>query len=287
MLIIDKKEALHQEVSLRRNSGLKIGFVPTMGALHQGHLSLAERASKECDIVVVSIFVNPTQFNNPDDLKNYPRDLKGDVVMLQKVGVNLVFAPMVDEMYPSGQKEAPLPVDLGNLETIMEGKHRPGHFKGVVQVVAKLFEMVQADVAYFGQKDFQQLSVIRKMTLQLGFNIKIVGCPTVREPNGLAMSSRNLLLSAEEREEAAAISKALFFVRDNRNRFSPPELEKLALQQIEKSGRMKVEYLEIADAVNLERAVSWTSDKPLRCFTAVQFGKVRLIDNVPLSEKDV
>ena len=280
MVVFDKKIYLIAALAEKRASKLKIGFVPTMGALHHGHISLIELAKKENDLVVVSIFVNPTQFNNPDDLKNYPRTIESDKKQLEEARTDILFFPSVEEMYPANEADNKV-YDFGSLETVMEGAHRPGHFKGVAQVVSKLFNIVQPDVAYFGEKDFQQLSIIRSLAKKMNSGIKIVGCPTVREHDGLAMSSRNKLLNEVERKEAATISKALFFVRDNKKEYSVADIKQKAIDMIEASGLMKVEYLEIADE-SLQPVSDWTSKNPLRCFTAVKLGKVRLIDNVLL-----
>ncbi|MBN2263261.1 MAG: pantoate--beta-alanine ligase, partial [Prolixibacteraceae bacterium] len=193
MKLVETVKALKQVVGQQKAAGKTIGFVPTMGALHQGHLSLVERAGAESDYVVVSIFVNPTQFNDPDDLKKYPRNLQADLDFLEGSPCQLVFAPSVDEIYPKPDNRV---FDFGNIGNVMEGKHRPGHFNGVAQVVSKLFDMVEAHKAFFGLKDFQQLAIIKNMVKQLQLAIEIVPCPIVREPDGLAMSSRNVRLSA-------------------------------------------------------------------------------------------
>ena len=264
-----------------RAEKFKIGFVPTMGALHQGHLSLVKRAKKENNKVVVSIFVNPTQFNNPEDLEKYPRMPEKDFEMLQSVGTDLIFFPDEKEMYPHG-KAGKADFDFGNLEKVMEGKFRPGHFKGVGQVVSRLFEIVDADNSYFGEKDFQQLAVIRELVRQKKFHVNIIGCPTVREPDGLAMSSRNLLLTPAMRAEATKISQALFYIRDHRNTKPLLALKEDAIRIIEETGQLKVEYLEVADEKTLEPVSELMPEKKYRCLTAVQAGNIRLIDNVQL-----
>jgi len=258
-----------------------VGFVPTMGALHEGHISLLRLAKNENDIVVVSIFVNPTQFNNPDDLKNYPRPIDSDKIKLEKAGADVLFLPSVNEMYPEQEAREP-DYDFGELEKVMEGKHRPGHFRGVGQIVSKLFRIIHPDAAYFGEKDFQQLAIIRELVKQMKFPVRIVACPTIRESSGLAMSSRNERLTAKERQEASAISKALFFIRDEWKKYSPAEALQKAIQIIEHSGIMQVEYLEIADENTLQPLSEWDDSVPMRCFAAVLLGKVRLIDNVGL-----
>lgn len=258
---------------------LKTGFVPTMGALHDGHLSLVRSAKAENDRVIVSIFVNPTQFNNPADLEKYPRMPEKDFEMLEIVGADVIFFPSEKEIYPNGI-ESKSTFDFGNLEKVMEGKFRPGHFKGVAQVVSRLFEITDPDNAYFGEKDFQQLMIIRELVVQKKYRVKITGCPTLREADGLAMSSRNLLLTPQMRLEAAKISEALFYVRDNRNEKSLQELKREAESIIESNGLLKVEYLEVADAITLQPVETWDEKNTLRCLTAVQAGNIRLIDNV-------
>jgi len=279
MQLFDNIKGLQHAVSAAKHRQMKLGFVPTMGALHKGHLSLVELARKENDLVVVSIFVNPTQFNNADDLKNYPRTLDADLEILKELNPHLVFAPTVVEIYPAQGITVPA-VKLGLLERTMEGKHRPGHFNGVVQVVARLFDIVHPDRAYFGSKDFQQLAVIREMTRQLNLPIEIRSGETIRDADGLAMSSRNILLSRQEREDAANISKALFYVRDNWKNKNATDLCAEAVSRIEKNGLMKVEYLELADSTTLDPIYDFDQSTVPRVFTAVQVGKVRLIDNV-------
>ncbi len=281
MLVFDNIKQFQQAVSDKKKQGLNLGFVPTMGALHTGHLSLVEKARKENDLVVVSIFVNPTQFNNPEDLKNYPRTLDADLGLLKDLDPDFVLAPTVEEIYPH-LNESELVVDLGRLEQTMEGMHRPGHFKGVMQVVRRLFEIVKPDLAYFGEKDFQQLAVIREMCRQLKLPLSVRSCPTMRDTDGLAMSSRNVLLNPQQRIAAARISKALFFVRDNWQIFSIRDICEKAISRIEKDDLMKVEYLEIADSDSLEPVSHWNQSPVPRVFVAVQVGKVRLIDNVAI-----
>ena len=203
MKIITEISLLKQELSLVREESRKIGLVPTMGALHEGHLSLVEAAADQGNYIIVSIFVNPTQFNDPSDLERYPRDLQRDMNLLENYPVEVVFHPGVEEMYPEPDSRH---FDLSPLDEVMEGKHRPGHFRGVAQIVSKLFEAVEPDLAYFGEKDFQQLAIIRKLTEILGMNIQIIGCPIIREADGLAMSSRNQLLTPEQRAKWVELS---------------------------------------------------------------------------------
>lgn len=280
MLVYTQTAELMAYLEAQRHSGAKIGFVPTMGALHDGHISLVKEAKRSNSFVIVSIFVNPTQFNNPEDLKNYPKTPESDLAMLEAAGVDLLFLPEVTEIYTHGLSEGKS-VDLGDLERVMEGAHRPGHFKGVVQVVARLFDIVQPDQAYFGEKDFQQLAVIRKMTHDLKYKIKIIGCETKREENGLAMSSRNLRLTAEERETAATIYKTLQFVKANWRTKGETAVLKEAIEMINSKPPLKVEYLEIADATTLQPIQDNTKENA-RVFAAVFCGKVRLIDNISI-----
>lgn len=269
-------ESLQNQLSLLPPKGL-LGFVPTMGALHNGHLSLVKRALEECDKVVVSIFVNPTQFNNPDDFKRYPRTLERDLELLSALPI-IVFAPEYSEVYPASAEG--VAVDLGRLDQVMEGEFRPGHFNGVVNVVHRLFTMVQPDLAYFGEKDFQQLAVIRHMVKSLGLPVKIVGCPILRESNGLAMSSRNELLTPEQRHNAGIIYQVLLGIKEDQKRISIPEAQNKAIKQLEAAG-LTVEYVEVVDGDSLESLKEWQLNSMV-CL-AVQSGFVRLIDNISLS----
>jgi pantoate--beta-alanine ligase len=255
-----------------------IGFVPTMGALHQGHLRLVQRASEENELVVVSIFVNPTQFNNQEDLLHYPRTIENDLSLLEKHGNNfLVFNPEISEIYP--ENEDFQPINLGHFDQVLEGKSRPGHFQGVVHVVHNLFKIVQPTKAYFGQKDFQQLAIIRYMTKIYGFPLEIIACETHREPSGLAMSSRNMRLSEKEKVDALIIWETIHFVRKNKDNFSPLELKEQAILLFN-NGKLKLEYLDIVNAENLLEATDWR--EPTVCCIAAYCGNVRLIDNLLL-----
>lgn len=257
-----------------------VGFVPTMGALHKGHLSLVQNAVDENPLVVVSIFVNPTQFNDSKDLDRYPRTLVADMKLLETTGCQIVFAPDVTEIYPEPDTRK---FDFGQLDKVMEGKHRPGHFNGVAQVVSKLFEMVQPQKAYFGLKDFQQLAVIKNMVKQLNLSIEIVPCPIIREESGLAMSSRNELLSSEERANAAAISQTLFKAKELKTGKTVSELEKWVAETINKNPYLEVEYAEIVDDTELQPIKNWDeSNRKVLC-VAVFCGKIRLIDNIVLN----
>ena len=256
-----------------------IGFVPTMGALHEGHLSLVRQARRENEVVVVSIFVNPIQFNNSEDLEKYPRDLERDLNMLKEVGCDIVFAPENSEMYPEKPTEV---YDFGALETVMEGAFRPGHFNGVAVVVKRLFDLVNPTTAYFGEKDFQQLAVIRALVEQENLAVEIVGCPTVRESDGLAMSSRNTRLSEEDRRLAPQIQKILRDSRDLIDMFTPAQVKAFAEEQLKKIPRTRLEYFEIANAKTLQPIEKW-DDCPRRvACVAIWLGDVRLIDNVKI-----
>jgi len=256
-----------------------IGFVPTMGALHEGHLALVRQARRENEIVVVSIFVNPIQFNNSEDLEKYPRNLDYDLELLKEVGCDIVFAPETAEMYPEKPTET---YHFGALETVMEGAFRPGHFNGVAVVVKRLFDLTKPTAAYFGEKDFQQLAVIRALVEQENLAVEIVACPTVREHDGLAMSSRNARLSEEDRRIAPQIQKILRDCRDLVDVFTPVQLKTFAEEQLKKIPRTKLEYFEIVNAKTLQPIEKW-DDCPRRvACVAIWLGDVRLIDNVKI-----
>lgn len=280
MHIVRRPGELSQLVTGWKEKGLSIGFVPTMGALHSGHTSLVAAARSGCDRVVVSIFVNPTQFNNPEDLSAYPRREDQDRLVLEEACCDALFLPSVEDMYPSGTEAGHY--DLGNLESMMEGHHRPGHFQGVATVVDRLFRMVRPDKAYFGEKDFQQLAVIRHLNQTLHWRVEIVGCENVREEDGLAMSSRNLRLSPAERKLAPEIYRALKHARNRVGEIPPPELAKETLAAINRINGMKTEYVEIADEKTLEPLREWVPGTKPRIFAAVLLGNIRLIDNLPL-----
>jgi pantoate--beta-alanine ligase len=275
--LIHKKEELTTILGNLKSACKTIGFVPTMGALHQGHKALVDRASKENDLVVISIFVNPTQFNNKEDLALYPRTLEADLDLLKSVKNALVFVPSVSDIYPENTSFKPF--DLGNLDKVMEGKHRPGHFDGVVHVVHNLFEIVTPNKAYFGQKDFQQLAVIRKMNAHYNFPIEIIACETLREVSGLALSSRNMRLSQQEKKDALIIWQTLLFVKENQSKFLPKELITKAYEFFN-SGNLILEYLDIVEVESLKNTESWENSTV--CCIAAYCGKVRLIDNLLL-----
>jgi pantoate--beta-alanine ligase len=256
-----------------------VGFVPTMGALHQGHISLVDMCKSMCDITVASIFVNPAQFNDRDDYRRYPRTLEKDGKILEDAGCDIVFTPSEKEIYPEKDERI---FDFGTLDKVMEGKFRPGHFNGVAQVVSRLFDIVNPDKSFFGQKDFQQASIIKSMVKQLNFATEIVVCPIIREPDGLAMSSRNMLLSENQRKEASCISRALFYAKEQAAKMPVGEIIDETIRRINLSPELKVEYLEIVDADALLPVSGWDGSAKIFACTAVYAGKIRLIDNVQL-----
>ena len=277
MKLVHTIQELRAELDIQRKAGKKIGFVPTMGALHEGHASLVRRAVVENEIVVVSVFVNPTQFNDKNDLLKYPRTLEADCELLEKEGTAYVFAPSVEEIYPEPDTRQ---FSYAPLDTVMEGKFRPGHFNGVCQVVSKLFMMVEPDVAYFGEKDFQQLAIIREMVKQMNFSLQIVGCPIVREADGLALSSRNARLSDEQRKQALEISQTLFKSQEYAASHTLAETQQFVEESIAAAEGLELEYFEIVDGMTLQKIASWEdTDYIVGCIT-VFCGEVRLIDNI-------
>jgi pantoate--beta-alanine ligase len=282
MQTITTKSELTRQITACIRQGKTIGFVPTMGALHAGHAALVQKACSENEICVVSIFVNPTQFNNVEDLQKYPRTLEKDTTLLESLGVHFVFAPTAEEMYSAEEMQARFSFDFNGLDEVMEGKMRPGHFNGVVQVVSRLFELVRPTRAYFGEKDFQQLAIIRHMvehsTLSSNFNnLKIVGCPIVREASGLALSSRNERLSDNEKQTAVAISQTLIASLEWAKTDSLEEVQKRVVDTINAIDGLEVEYFEIVDKTTLQPTT--TFDNAIGCVT-VYCGPVRLIDNI-------
>lgn len=268
---------LREALAERRSD--KIGFVPTMGALHDGHISLVSRARSECDTVVVSVFVNPTQFNDKTDLKNYPRTPEADAALLEAAGVDFVLFPSVEEIYPEPDTRV---FDFGLIDKVMEGATRPGHFNGVAQVVSRLFAIVEPDKAYFGEKDFQQIAVIRAMVRQLGLGLEIVDCPIIRDTDGLARSSRNTLLDAEHRAAAPHIYEVLSQAQALCATLSPAELTAWVTAQVEKNPLLKVIYFQAVDALSMQQVKSWEECERIQGCIAVQAGAIRLIDNVKL-----
>lgn len=269
---------LHQHLSNERDLGRSIGFVPTMGALHLGHLSLLERALDETSIAVSSIFVNPTQFNDARDLELYPRTPEKDLKLLEQTGCHYVFMPDSKEIYP--RVEPLLDIDFGNLDKVMEGAYRPGHFKGVATVVDKLFRIVEPHCAYFGEKDFQQLAIIRLMAQQLNHRIRIVGCMTFREGDGLAMSSRNQLLTAEQRKAAPLIYQALKESVNWITHLSIDEVKQRVVEMINVNSLLKVQYFEIVDSGSLQPVSFYDASQSARGCIAILTDGPRLIDNI-------
>ena len=264
--------------ALANHKGEQIGFVPTMGALHAGHLSLVERARKECGVVVVSIFVNPTQFNDKGDLAAYPRTLPADLELLSPIGPDYVFAPSVEEVYPTPDTRE---FDFGMVDKVMEGASRPGHFNGVGQVVSKLFDFVEPHKAYFGEKDFQQIAVIKELVRQMGSPVEIVECPIVRDTDGLALSSRNTLLDEAHRAAAPHIYATLRKAVERKAEFaSPAEMVDWVEEEINKNPLLKCIYFEVVDALSMQSVAEWTNDCNTQGCIAVQCGSVRLIDNI-------
>jgi len=274
----NKIQDLQSELQAQRLQGKTIGFVPTMGALHAGHISLVQQARAACDIVVVSIFVNPIQFNNPEDLNKYPRTFETDAKLLEEATCDYIFYPTVEEMYPEKVTQK---YDFGSLETVMEGAFREGHFNGVGVVVNKLFEIVNANKAFFGKKDFQQLAIIRRLVEIEKLEVEIIAGETMRDCDGLAMSSRNVRLTAEQRAFAPEIFSTLSWVKENMENHSPTEL----MQEAEKklTVHFKPEYFQIVDGLSLQMITSWAETTyPVAC-VAAHLGQVRLIDNMELN----
>jgi len=277
MIIIHSINELQALLSEERNAGKTIGFVPTMGALHKGHISLVERCRHENNICVVSIFVNPTQFNDKNDLNAYPRTMEKDCEMLEPAGCDIVFAPSETEMYPAPDTRI---FNLGSVSEVMEGKHRPGHFNGVAQIVSKLFDAVMPDNAYFGEKDFQQIAVIREMARQLEQKVNIVACPIIREHDELAMSSRNSRLTYEQRQIAPAIARTLKESCTFAPSKSVQEIKDWVVNTLNNIPSLRVEYFEIVDGDTLQPVIYLSeTTSPVGCIT-VFCGEVRLIDNI-------
>ncbi|MCK9617399.1 MAG: pantoate--beta-alanine ligase [Lentimicrobiaceae bacterium] len=281
MLIFKTIKEINDFISLKKRGQKSIGLVPTMGALHRGHLSLIQKAKEQNDVVVCSIFVNPIQFNNPEDLKKYPRTPQADQELLEKAGCNAIFSPDEKEMYPEPVTKV---YEMGGLEKVMEGAFRPGHFNGVGVIVLKLFDIILPNKAYFGEKDFQQLTIIKYLTKIYSYPVTIVPCPIVRENNGLAMSSRNARLTAGEKSIAPLIYQTLVKAKgmyeNNQEYYSADTVKKWVVENIEQNSPMKVEYFELSDIDTLQPVSNWTSDNGIIGCIAVYLGNVRLIDNI-------
>lgn len=276
MKVFTESSKLSEALKQRKGT---CGFVPTMGALHEGHLSLVDRCRKECDTVVVSVFVNPTQFNDPNDLKNYPRTAEADIALLEKAGADFAFMPSVEEIYPKKDTRV---FDFGQLDKVMEGPSRPGHFNGVAQVVSRLFDIVGCDTAYFGEKDFQQIAIIREMVRQLNYPIRIVACPIVRESDGLAMSSRNLLLTPEHRKAAPLIYQSLREAAELHRALPVEDTKRRVIERINANPLLHVEYFSIVNADTLQNISDWSEAENVRGCIVVHAGAVRLIDNIAM-----
>lgn len=279
MQVFHKIVELQNKLFEDRKNGKSVGLVPTMGALHEGHASLVKKSVKDNDVTVVSVFVNPTQFNDPKDLSSYPRDIEADCKLLEEVGADYVFTPSVEEMYPTPDTRH---FEFPPISTVMEGAHRPGHFNGVCQVVSRLFYITRPNKAYFGEKDWQQIAVVKAMVRSLNLNVKIVECPIIRDTDGLARSSRNALLSADEREIAPNIFKALKESIEYSKKHNISETHDYVVEKINSVNGLEVEYFEIVDGNTLQRVSDWNdSDYIVGCIT-VYCGKrpVRLIDHI-------
>lgn len=278
MIIFKTRQSLHQYLEFCRSNQRTIGFVPTMGALHQGHLELIKTAAARCQVVVCSIFINPTQFNDPADFQKYPKTIEADIRLLEASNTTVLFLPEVEELYPSGTSELEH-YDLGYLETVLEGSFRPGHFQGVAQVMRRLLQAVNADFLFMGQKDYQQCMVVNRLLQLTNSHTALLTCPTVREADGLAMSSRNKRLNAQERQNATAISRSLTYLRQH---LKPGKLDSLkaeAQRQLLAHG-FKVDYVEFANSDTLELINEWNGTMPLVALIAAFQNEVRLIDNM-------
>ncbi len=282
MKVIRTVSELTDQLGRLREKGQTIGLVPTMGALHAGHLSLMTRARAENDVVVASVFVNPTQFNNPDDLRTYPRTEEADCRLLEQAGVDFAFIPSVEEIYPEPDTRV---FDLGPVAEVMEGAMRPGHFNGVAQIVSKLFAWTLPTRAYFGEKDFQQIAVIRRMASLEGFDIDIVSCPIKREDDGLALSSRNTRLTPQQRAIAPAIHRILTESLDWAKSMTIDEVKKRVTEEIDAVNGLRTEYYEIVDHLTMQPVSDWSATElPVGCVT-VYCGDVRLIDNIKYTDR--
>lgn len=277
MKVLKTVDEVRSLVSQLRSEGKSIGFVPTMGALHEGHFSLVRQCVADNDICIVSIFVNPTQFNNKEDLEKYPRNLEKDVDSLSVEKVDIVFAPSVEEVYPEPDNRQ---FDFGLIDKVMEGVHRPGHFNGVAQVVSRLFDIVAPNKAYFGEKDFQQLAVIRSMVAQLALDVEIIPMPILRESSGLALSSRNERLTSEQKDIAVSISRTLFESREWQKTNSVREIVDKVTNLLNECNGLEVEYFEIVDGFSLQAVQDWSESAYIVGCIAVYCGEVRLIDNI-------
>ncbi len=283
MEIFKTIKSLQERISFLKKEGKTIGFVPTMGALHEGHISLINRSVEENSFTVSSLFINPTQFNNSEDLEKYPRTFDEDSEKLQSAKCDILFFPSSQEMYPENEKAQQF--DFGKIATVMEGRFRPGHFNGVAQIVSKLFRIVKPTRAYFGQKDFQQLAIVKKLNTNYlkELKIEIVACKIIREKDGLAMSSRNLRLNKDERQNASLISKTLFTTKELKNKMDVKNLKKWVLEKINKNKYLELEYFDIVDNQNLDSISNWDEKNNKTACIAAYCGEVRLIDNIAIT----
>lgn len=277
MKVFDKIADVQKEIAQLRSMGKTIGLVPTMGALHEGHLSLVKRCVAENDICIVDAFVNPTQFNNKTDYDKYPRTVDADAELLASAGAHIAWFPTESDIYPEPDTRV---FELGPLAEVMEGPARPGHFNGVAQVLTRLFDIIKPDRAYFGEKDFQQLAIVRELVNHYNIPVQIVGCPIVRESDGLALSSRNMRLSAEERQHALRISKTLFASLDKMKEMSVAEVQKWVVDEINSEPCLEVEYYEISNSLTLQPVQNWSDAENIVGCITVYCGEVRLIDNI-------
>lgn len=279
MQIFKTKDALKKYIKKERKEDKSIGFVPTMGTLHIGHLSLIENARKSNDVVVCSIFVNPKQFNNKDDLLKYPRNINKDINLLKRQNCDILFCPNEEEMYPGDNHQNKTSFYFGDLDKEMEGKQRLGHFQGVATIVNKFFELLQPCTAYFGEKDFQQVLIVRKMIEQMDMKVKVISCPIIREKNGLALSSRNERLNNAQKQEATLIYQALLKIKETASKVSVGEAKKIAENMFEKS-HLELDYVKICDENTLKEVKEIGTSNSVRAFIAAYIGNIRLIDNM-------
>ncbi|HMG82624.1 MAG TPA: pantoate--beta-alanine ligase [Ferruginibacter sp.] len=281
MILFKKAAEIADYLVIQRKKGIKLGFVPTMGALHNGHISLINTCKKQNELTICSIFVNPTQFNDPTDFKQYPKTIENDINLLEKEGCDIVFLPLVDEVYPAGTQT--IHYALGFLETVLEGKFRPGHFQGVCQVVHRLLNIISPDTLYLGQKDYQQCMVIKKLIALTNTPTQLIICATQREASGLAMSSRNMRLSEDGKKNALAIYQTLHDIQTDIKPGDLQTLKETAVQTLTSKGFM-VDYVEIADAATLELISNWNGTTPLVTLAAAFLDNVRLIDNIIITD---
>jgi pantoate--beta-alanine ligase len=282
MITINSKTELASLINSIKLSNKTIGFIPTMGALHQGHLSLVSESKKQCNISIVSIFVNPTQFNDLSDLEKYPRTLESDLKFLDEIDCDIVFTPENEEMYPKKDNRI---FDFGNIDKVMEGAFRPGHFNGVAQIVSKLFDIVKPNCAFFGKKDFQQVAIINNMVKQLNYNIQIISCQIIREKSGLAMSSRNERLSPENRKKASFIYETILEAKKLAKLKTVNDVKTFVENKFTENTDLKLEYFEIVDDFSLQSVKNWADSQNITACIVAHIEGVRLIDNIKIDLK--